>query len=135
MLDYNIHKFDRAIAFQITAQSDKYTNALKGQSFTASNGWTITKAEVPSLNVKSQTIYLRGTNVEKDLRVDRTWDLLSNYQRDKIVDQANKALSEFKVWVDWYKTIDTINGYLVAGSPSKPDTSGPNVAHGKVITG
>lgn len=142
MLDYTIGKFERALDFQVTKQSTKYTNALKQASFTASNGWTITTADCPELNVKSKTIYLRGADSSKDLRVDRTWDLSSDLKRDQIVSEATHALEEFRTWVNWYQLNPAIvfpmgsvmTPGMVLESASKPD-SGKNVVTGKIITG
>lgn len=96
MLKYSLLPMERAFAFQITEQSSEIKKAINyvGGSFFASNGWTIKMDVYPEIRVASRTIYLRGNTSASDLRVDRTWNLKSNRERDEIISQVNAALAE-----------------------------------------
>lgn len=96
MLKYSLLPLERAFAFQITEQSESIIQAIKyiGGSFYASNGWQIKIDACPEIRVTSRTIYLRGTDKDQNLRVDRTWNLSSNHYRDEILSQVKAALSE-----------------------------------------
>lgn len=104
MLKYSLVPMEKAFAFQITEQSDKINKAINyiGGSFYASNGWEIKIDTVPEIKVTSRKIYLRGFKSDSDLRVDRTWNLGSNVQRDEILNQVNSALSEIITFAQSY---------------------------------
>ncbi len=96
MLSAYLVPFERAFCFQITEQSSKLNRALKTHdSFVASNGWTVTKALVPEIQLDPKVIFLRGDDGDRNLRVSRTWDLSNNNARDKYLSQINSALQEF----------------------------------------
>lgn len=138
MLKYDLHKFERAFAFQITEQSKEYSVT----NFTASNGWKVSMSVSPEIDVLTQTIWLRGEDSDKNLRVNRVWDLSSNWLRDEIVDAIDLALNEYKSWVKWYANSTTpfaVAFDLVMGATSKTTTSDEglvkgNIAKGTVIT-
>ncbi len=95
MLSVYLEPFEQAIAFQVTSQSTTITDFIKQSgSFRASNGWTITIQNGPELDIKNKAIFLRGSDSSLDLRVDRTWDINDNYNRDKYIADADKALNE-----------------------------------------
>jgi hypothetical protein len=95
MLSVYLESFEKAIAFQVTNQDLSIKDFIKKNvSFHASNGWTITIANAPELDVRAKTIYLRGSDNSLDKRVDRTWDMNSNYSRDTVTSSVDKALNE-----------------------------------------
>lgn len=97
MLKFEFFPFERALAFQITGQTPEYLKDIKENgNFEASNGWTITSDACPEISAQRKTIFLRGSDNTKDLRVHRIWDLSSNDVRDRIIYEASKALNEFK---------------------------------------
>jgi len=96
MLSAFLVPFERAFCFQITEQHSKLSRALQDHgSYLASNGWTVTKAIAPEIKLRDKTIYLRGDDGDKDLRVHRIWDLSNDMARDKYLNQINSALQEF----------------------------------------
>ena len=96
MLSAYLVPFERAFCFQIAEQDSKLSRALQDHgSYLASNGWTVTRANAPEINLGDKTIYLRGDNGDKDLRVHRIWDLSNDTTRDTILNQINDALQEF----------------------------------------
>lgn len=96
MLSAYFIPLERAFVFQITKQDGRLTDWLKRNgSFTASNGWTVVSQSAPEINLLGKTIFLRGGNTEKDLRVHRCWDLSNNENRTKFMVEIDKALQEF----------------------------------------
>lgn len=122
MLSVYLEPFERAIAFQVTNQDPKITDFIKRNgSFVASNGWTVTSQVAPELDIKRKIVYLRGSNSSKDKRVDRTWDLRSNSNRDEYISAANQALQEL------------VNAaspvlFVTAGTSHSTPTGGPDTA-------
>ena len=98
MLKYSLLPLERAFAFQVTEQSNSIKDAINGPyvggSFMSSNGWVIKIDSCPEIRVPSRTIYLRGSSKENDLRVDRTWNFLSNLERDLAISEIKFALDE-----------------------------------------
>jgi hypothetical protein len=96
MINYDLKAFERAFAFQIKSQDPEVTSFLRsiGGIFTASNGWKIKISKVPEINVFSKTIYLRGTDSSKNLRIDRTWNVPSNSYRDSVISGVSDAITE-----------------------------------------
>lgn len=98
MLKYSLLPLERAFAFQVTEQSNSIKDAINGPyvggSFMSSNGWVIKIDSCPEIRVPSRTIYLRGSSKENDLRVDRTWNFSSNFERDQAISQIKFALDE-----------------------------------------
>lgn len=96
MINYNLKAFEKAFAFQITSQDSVIDSWLKGIGgvFTASNGWKIKISKVPEINVFSKTIYLRGSDSSKNLRIDRTWNTPSNRFRDNVITEVSDAIAE-----------------------------------------
>lgn len=96
MITYDLKAFERAFAFQITRQDPEVASFVRsiGGIFTASNGWKIKISKVPEINVFSKTIYLRGTDSSKNLRIDRTWNTPSNRFRDNVVKEVSDAITE-----------------------------------------
>lgn len=107
MLNYSIIVFERAIAFQITAQSEDYAQFLDfmGGTFKASNGWIITADITPALDPTRKLIYLRGDDETKNLRVDRTYDMDSNHEAWATKLQAEEAIEEFRVHAELYSEV------------------------------
>lgn len=96
MIKYDLKAFECAYAFQITSQDPiiaAYLNRIGG-TYYASNGWKIRISKVPEIDVFSKTIYLRGSDASKDLRVDRTWNLPSNSFRDAVIGEVATAITE-----------------------------------------
>ena len=125
MLKTRIYTFEKALAFQVLEQEPKVQTYLSsiGGSYIASNGWTITIAKMPELNADKKIIALRSGNWEHNLRIDRTWGLASNYQRDSIINEAEAALSEFK-WAVTYNP-GAVNFVIIpAKVASKPIEAG-----------
>ena len=89
---------ERAFAFQITEQSSSIKEAINGPyvggSFMSSNGWVIKVDSCPEIRVPSRTIFLRGSFKVSDLRVDRTWNFSSNFERDQAISEIKFALDE-----------------------------------------
>jgi len=137
-LEYNIIKFDKAFALQITHQSPKCREYLEqlGGTYHAINGWKITSVNIPEVDTIRRTIYLRGNSMEKDFRVDRTYNLDSNLQRDALIYSISNALNEFTGRVD---NLEIISGFVVPVAiavdtePETSKTSGPNTIEGKPV--
>lgn len=106
-ITYNLDLFERAFAFQVLGQSHSLSEYVSkyGPIFT-SNGWKVVVDSEPEIDLTSKTIYLRGEKSSKDLKVDRVWDLHSNYQRDKIAREIRTAIDEVnsKTWKTASKT-------------------------------
>ena len=129
MLSAFLVPFDRAFMFQITEQHSKLSSALQGHgSYLASNGWTVKKCNVPEIDLKGKTIYLRGDNGDKDLRVHRIWDLSNNWNRDKYMNQINDALQEFVNFASTSaaKTRTYLDRWASVGSICKPVQTMPS---------
>lgn len=97
MLSAYLDTFEHAIAFQVSDLSPKITDYIKkiGGSFTASNGWKVKIGEYTELDITRRTIFLPNVNNSQNpLRVDRKWDLVSNYGRDRYMSEASVALQE-----------------------------------------
>jgi len=95
MLSTYFIPLERAFVFQVVKQSSKLYDYLKRNgSFTASNGWVVTSQVAPEINLLSKTIFLRGGNTAKDLRIHRCWDLSNNENRTKFMTEINQALQE-----------------------------------------
>ena len=95
MLTIQIEQFERGITFQVHNQTAKITDYVKGHgTFRASNGWKVAIANCPEVDIRAKTVYLRGDNGARDLRVSRNWDLVSNCNRDKYISRVNSALAE-----------------------------------------
>jgi hypothetical protein len=108
-------------------QDNTITTAIKQNGpFTASNGWTVKVDIGPELDIKNKTIYLRGSNRDMDLRIDRTWDLESNYNRDKYIDQVDQAIGELVSWAAMpnYPVITVKPGIIVEYLPVFAYTEG-----------
>lgn len=131
MLTAKVHTFERALAFQVLEQSPEVAAYLQkiGGSYKANNGWTISTHKVPELNVEAKTIFLRGTNVDANRRVDRTWGLDSDRQRDSIIAEAELALAEFQ-WSIKNNPGGVHFVVVAAKTPSKPVKEG-NTIEGK----
>jgi hypothetical protein len=138
-LVYNILKFDKAFALQITHQSPKCREYLGmlGGTYHAINGWAITSVNIPEVATSRHTIYLRGDNTSRDLRVDRTYNLPSNWERDMLINSISLALNEFIGRMD---TLEIISGFVVpayqgidTAVPETSKTSGPNTIEGKPV--
>lgn len=71
MLKVNLVKLDKYLAFQVSEQTAPVTAYidLLGKRFTASNGWKIKSIHAPEIDLKSKTIYLRGSETIGDNRV------------------------------------------------------------------
>lgn len=95
MLSVYVESFAKAIAFQVVSQSTEITDFIKKNgTFHASNGWNIAIDNAPELDIASKTIYLRGSDVSQNKRVDRTWDLSTNSRRDDYVRAVDQALND-----------------------------------------
>jgi hypothetical protein len=97
MLSVYLDTFEQAIAFQVSDLSPKITDFIKniGGTFRASNGWKVEIGEYTELDIVRRTIFLPNKeNSQNPLRVDRKWDLCSNFMRDVYIDKANLALQE-----------------------------------------
>jgi len=105
MLKYSLLPMERAFAFQILEQSGQIKDAINyvGGSFYSSNGWVIKVSSSPEIKVPSRTIFLRGSHKEQDLRVDRTWNFLSNIERDETISAINQALAEIISFASGYE--------------------------------
>jgi len=102
MLTIQIEQFERGITFQVHNQTAKITDYVKGHgTFRASNGWKVAIANCPEVDIRAKTVYLRGDNGARDLRVSRNWDLVSNCNRDKYISRVNSALAELAQAVKW----------------------------------
>ena len=96
MLSAYLVPFERAFCFQITEQHSKLSRALQDHgTYLASNGWTVTRANAPEIKLRDKTIYLRGDDGDKNLRVHRIWDLSNDRARDIALTSINDALQEF----------------------------------------
>lgn len=109
MINYDLKAFERAFAFQIKSQDPRVKSILdeNGGVFYASNGWKIRISKVPEVNVFSKTIYLRGSDSSKDIRIDRTWNVPSNYYRDTVIKEVSDAITQLISWVESRLTIRT----------------------------
>lgn len=96
MINYDLKAFERAFTFQIKSQDPEVASFIRslGGVFTASNGWKIKISKVPEINVFSKTIYLRGADSSKYLRIDRTWNTPSNSYRDSVINGVSGAIAE-----------------------------------------
>lgn len=94
-LKYSLVPFEKAVTFQIIYQDKTLTNYVKEtDTFVASNGWKVKVDAEPEIDILNKTIYLMGSDSSKDLKIDRTWNLASNYERDQIISAVHKALAE-----------------------------------------
>ena len=97
MLSVYLDAFEHAIAFQVSDLSPKITDYIKkiGGTFLARNGWEVKNGEYTELDIQNRTIFLPNvSNSQNPLRVDRKWDLSSNYGRDRYISEANVALQQ-----------------------------------------
>lgn len=129
MLSVYLEPFERAIAFQVTNQDDQITSYLKRVgTFTASNGWKVTISVGPELDIRTKTIFLRGADANRNKRVDRTWDLTSNSNRDLYIQAADVALQELTnaaSGIDSFSTSTEISPFLTVAD-NNPRNSGVN---------
>jgi hypothetical protein len=97
MLSVYLDTFEQAIAFQVSDLSPKITDYIKniGGTFSARNGWEVKVGEYTELDIARRTIFLPNVNNSQNpLRVDRKWDLGSDYSRDRYIKEASEALQE-----------------------------------------
>jgi len=96
MLRYKLTPYERAFTFQILSQDKVIEDAIAsaGGSFLTSNGWKIQVKNSPELKVVSKRIFLRGAKSSRDMRIDRTWNIVDNYKRDAIINDVDQALAE-----------------------------------------
>lgn len=97
MLSVYLDTFEQAIAFQVSDLSPKITDYIKniGGTFPASNGWKVKIGEYTELDIARRTIFLPNKeNSQNPLRVDRKWDLESNFNRNLYIGAANAALQQ-----------------------------------------
>jgi hypothetical protein len=96
MLRYKITPYERAFTFQILDQDRVVSSAIDsvGGTFYSSNGWKIMVKNSPEVKVVSKRVYLRGKNKAYDMRIDRTWNFRSNYERDRSISSLENALAE-----------------------------------------
>lgn len=99
MVSYVVHPFERGLGFQITSQSSLASRVLDnfGGVFRHPNGWSIKISESPEANPFTKTIYLRGSDAEKNFVIDRTWDFSSNAERDEMIWNIKETLDTFNL--------------------------------------
>ena len=96
MLDYKIVKYETAFTFRILSQSRVIKAAIDsiGGTFDASNGYKVMIKRTPEVKVVTKRLFLRGSNTSKDLRIDRTWNFSSNWERDMKAEELERAIAE-----------------------------------------
>lgn len=96
MIRYETRPYERAFTFQILSQDKAVEDAIDnlGGSFISSNGWKISSENSPELKVRSKEIFLRGKIKDADWRIDRTWNLPSNADRDLVINNIHQAMRE-----------------------------------------
>lgn len=106
MLRYTLTPYERAFTFQILSQDSAIKDAIAsvGGSFVTSNGWTISIKRSPEIKVVSKRIFLRGSNKLNDMRIDRTWNIPSNFKVNQYISQINQALAEIISFANQYKS-------------------------------
>lgn len=105
MLSYNLTSYERAFTFRILSQDSAIKDAITsvGGSFVTRNGWSIQVARSPEIKVVSKRIYLRGSNKANDKRLDRTWNISSNFKLHQYLNQIDQALAEIISFAQSYK--------------------------------
>ena len=94
-LNYNLIPFEKAFVFQVTGQSERLSNYVYNNGpIYLSNGWKVDVSVEPEIRIADKTIFLRGSDSNANLRVDKTYNLPSNYTRDQILSDVNYALKE-----------------------------------------
>lgn len=114
MLRYDLKPYERAFTFRVLSQDKTIKDAIAsvGGSFVTSNGWTISTKRSPEIKVVSKRIYLRGSNKANDMRIDRTWNIPSNFKLHQYLHQINQALAETISFAQSYKdTYDSFHTY------------------------
>lgn len=95
LLKYNVDLLEKAFVFQVIGQDANLTDYVKTYGpFVSSNGWEVRVDNEPEIDVENKIVYLRGDQTSKDLKVDKNWNLSSNYSRDSIVRNVDYALNE-----------------------------------------
>lgn len=127
MLSYNLTSYERAFTFRILSQDSAIKDAIAsaGGSFVTRNGWTIQIARSPEIKVVSKRIYLRGSNKANDKRIDRTWNISSNFKLHQYINQIDQALGEIISFAENYKSgfRTWLNGALAYGYKDIHDMS------------
>jgi hypothetical protein len=96
MLDYRLVKYETAFTFRILSQSRIIKAAIDsiGGTFVASNGYKIMTKRSPEVKVVTKRLFLRGSNTDKNDRIDRTWNFSSNRERDMKAEELERAIAE-----------------------------------------
>ena len=94
VLEYSLKMVEDAIVFQVTEQSQAITDFLKSNRFQASNGMVIAADQYPEIKDSTNHIYLRGTDANRDLKLDVT-RFVGKQQRDNKTAIIKAALKEF----------------------------------------
>lgn len=96
MISYKITPYERAFTFQILSQDKAVKRAIDsiGGLFYTSNGWKVSIKNSPEVKVVSKQLFLRGANSANDMRIDRTWNFRSNYERDRAISSLEVALAD-----------------------------------------
>ena len=76
LLSYQFGSFNRAFNFQIHEQSKDLTDFVKDCGyFHSTNGWKVEVAAHPEIYLSGKTIYLRGSNANKDFKIQSVSDV------------------------------------------------------------
>lgn len=140
MLTYDMLKFEKGFAFQITYQSPKVREYLAqlGGTYRAFNGWKVKSVNCPEIHVEDRTVYVRGNDSSMDLRVERVHYLSSDFQRNLIAGAVNSALQEF---IGRMNSVEIVAGYVAPAAgvavelteSSKPSVSGNDPSFDKPV--
>lgn len=93
-LKYAFIPVESACEFQILEQSKEVYNILSKGYYQASNGMRVAIAQFPEFKDSANTVYLRGSDKSKDLKVDTT-RFVRNSVRDNKMELVTEALAEF----------------------------------------
>lgn len=117
LLSYMLQPVEKGLVLQITGQSSLITNFLSKNKFQASNGLFVDISEYPEYKESALTIYLRGNDWTKNLKLDST-GFYSNKVRDARKGQIEQALRELVAHVK--KVSTPVWSYATYTAPVQP---------------
>lgn len=94
MLKYKLAVLKEGFVFQITQQDKAVTKFLDRVGyFKASNGWIVKSQNSPEIRWDEKTIFVRGSNYKKDLRIDVT-AYVSQNTANRAANEVDDAIAE-----------------------------------------
>ena len=130
-IKYILAEYKEGLIFQMVDQSPSAKSFLDVHGFkgiTMPNGWTVAIHKKPEIDIENKIIYLRGSSVSKDSKIDK----LINFPQagiKSIIKEVNYALIMFDEYVRQHKNSGSAvlvgrdiyeNIYMTANGPRKP---------------